>query len=362
MSHRPVKPLNPVLYDGLVRAFGRVHVTNAGAAMLARYAPKFLEPGEELLIDSPGEYYLVCCPFCTDTRFRLWINHRWGARDEHGQRNLWLAHCYNEKCLVGNYERRMELYRRVSDLTAGPMLAAAILPGTRTAPLAPVPPGPVTRLDRLPADHPANRYLAMRGYDPERLAAAYGLGYVESAAHFWSASNRIYCPIHQNGKYAGWQCRYVGDPDFKAKGAPPKYFTLPGMQKGQMLWGLDLAVKYRTVVVVEGPFDRFNFGPQAVATLGFPPTADQLKLLANRFADKSVVLMPDPDVWKSPSFEKFMTQTVAGLTRPARFRGGLAVVRLPDGHDPGSLDAGFMKHYVAAEARGQGVKCDWNLV
>ena len=33
----------------------------------------------EFQASNPGEYYRIACPFCLDTRHRLWINHRWGV-------------------------------------------------------------------------------------------------------------------------------------------------------------------------------------------------------------------------------------------------------------------------------------------
>ena len=32
-------------------------------------------------IKEPGEQFRICCPFCHDTRFRLYISHMWGQRD-----------------------------------------------------------------------------------------------------------------------------------------------------------------------------------------------------------------------------------------------------------------------------------------
>ena len=39
----------------------------------------------------------------------------------------------------------------------------------------------------------------------------------------------------------------------------------------------------------------------------------------------------------------------------------LAVVWLPDGYDPGTMDRRFMRRYVEREALGQGVKVSWEL-
>src|SRR4051794_18793914 len=68
-----------------------------------------------LQVDHFGEQYRVCCPFCPDTRKRLYINHRWGLFDERTRsKNLWLAKCYNEDCLKCSLRRR-SLYNDVFD-------------------------------------------------------------------------------------------------------------------------------------------------------------------------------------------------------------------------------------------------------
>src|SRR5947208_1421278 len=106
-------PLNPALYAALQRAFGQVRIVHADARMDAVYLPG---PDGRLRLEviSAGEYLTVCCPFCNDTRFRLWINYRWGLRDVRtGTRNRWLAICYHEDCLRAE-ANRVALIRRLS--------------------------------------------------------------------------------------------------------------------------------------------------------------------------------------------------------------------------------------------------------
>lgn len=53
------------------------------------------------------------CPWCLDTRQRLYINHQWGEPDPvTGGKKLHLAHCFNEGC-VDSYPRQKALYDRV---------------------------------------------------------------------------------------------------------------------------------------------------------------------------------------------------------------------------------------------------------
>src|SRR5579872_4473281 len=93
-------PLRPALYARLTEFFGGdVIIANEGEEMVSTYSSNYSEV-PALSVDIPGEYYRVNCPYCTDTRRRLWINHRWGQRDDHGKLNLFLAHCYNENCMA----------------------------------------------------------------------------------------------------------------------------------------------------------------------------------------------------------------------------------------------------------------------
>src|ERR1035437_5610346 len=165
-------PLNPTLYRQLQRVFGRVRIGSEGQSMQARYGKHIATDRNELVVEAPGEYYQVCCPRCNDTRFRLYINHRWGSRDEKGFRNLWLAICFNENCYASR-DARQDLYEKLSDI-ADPLEQATIKDGEEGAELkAMTLPGPVFRLDRLPPEHPANKYLAGRFYDPEMLGKFY---------------------------------------------------------------------------------------------------------------------------------------------------------------------------------------------
>src|ERR1017187_9480324 len=107
VKHAPTV-MNQSLYGMLTYHFGEVRITSEMEAMQCHYRKNVLTGEWQLDIAHPGEYYIISCPYCGDTRFRLRINHRWGVTDERGHSNLWLAHCHNERCLEGNPERRME--------------------------------------------------------------------------------------------------------------------------------------------------------------------------------------------------------------------------------------------------------------
>ena len=111
------RPLNPILYRALERRFGPVLVADEGSAMVSTRAPSaFNSDRTNLVILAAGEYYKVCCPFCRDSRHRLWINHMYGQPDTSGFRNNWLAYCYNENC-IDSPGRRQQLEHLIFGLT-----------------------------------------------------------------------------------------------------------------------------------------------------------------------------------------------------------------------------------------------------
>lgn len=347
-------PLNPTLYNNLERIFGHVRISSEGIEFSGRYVPSLIGGGDELSLTCPGEYYMVCCDCCADTRFRLYVNHRWGVRDERGRRNLWLAVCYNEGC-YSNYFNRERLFDRVQG-RAGEVRVQNLRRG-RPAPPFPVevlPPGMIRNVADLPDDHPANAYLRERFIDPAFVGRCYGVGYCADSP-FHMARDKIYIPVYSGGKLKGWQMRVIGDvaPDSRS----PKYWTCPEMARGQLIYNYDAAVKFRTGVVMEGATNIWELGPQGMGTLGFPMTAPQGRQLAAGFEDHALVLLFDPDVLEREKLRVKYESIVSDLS--GRFRRGLAAVKLPHGTDPADWERGFLRRYVEREAKAQGVTVSW---
>ena len=76
--------LNLTLYNALVRRFGHVRVGMSGVEI--NWSEPFVPPlsrSERLVrtVYSRGEHYQVNCPYCGDTRFRLYFGYWFGARD-----------------------------------------------------------------------------------------------------------------------------------------------------------------------------------------------------------------------------------------------------------------------------------------
>lgn len=357
-------PLNDLLYRRLKQRFGSVRISAEGQAFVGSYVTDIITNEAKLNIINPGEYYQVNCPKCHDTKHRLYINHTWGKTDDRGRRNLWLAICYNENCFE-SWDAKKDLFDSLSSQYA-PLEKARIDDGVvlREAPETRLP-GPHYKLHELPKTHPANVYLAGRHYDPHVLGKHWGWGYCPDSIYSL-ARNRIVAPIHFNGKLRGWQARMIGeyDPnDLKdpaiAKLLPPKWWSDPHMKKSLLLYNYHNAIKCKSGLVVEGPGDAVQVGPSGMATLGSSVSDKQLDFLRAGFKDHSIAWLWDPDVKKDPTKMKHLERQLPKLE--AKIRGGVAVVWLPDGTDPGKLDRGFTHDYVIREAKGQGVKINLGL-
>ena len=202
-------------------------------------------------------------------------------------------------------------------------------------------------LTELPVDHPANDYLASRGFDPRVLGAMYELSYCEKAeGKIQLASNRIIIPTRMRGKLAGWQARFIGERDWKTCPVP-KYADMPGMKKRMMLYNFDVAIQQPFLVVVEGVFDAWAVGPEAVALLGKNISFAQKRTIQQDFADRPIVLMLDGDAQDDIQgiYEELKTTMKKGVVR----------VSLPTDQDPGDLTRDATLKLIIAAAEEQGV-------
>lgn len=344
-----VKPLNPRLYHVLQQQFGEVQIASEGEAFVGKPIVQNGRRSYEVL--SSGEYYKVCCPFCREGRFRLWVNHRFGVPDDWTKsNNQYLAVCYNEDCTASPANRQWLYLHTIGlmhlrqgekpQILKGSDDGAVVMPSS--------PPGKMVSLLELPITHPANLYLEERGYDARAIAEEFSLAhcYETTDVRYSLALDRIVAPIYQQGMMAGWQCRYIGDLDWKHTGIP-KYFTKPGMPKRLLLYNYDNAKKHDVVVVCEGISDVWSVGPMAVAVLGKKLHQRQKNLLMNTWGHGLLVLMLDQEVYEQ------MEGLVPELQD--KFAYGVLPVRLP-GKDPGSFDREFNRQLILSAAHTRGVQ------
>lgn len=348
--------LNPTLYRALERHFGRVLLANTGESAITRVTVD-AAGNRRLRVDHAGEQYRVNCNKCDDTGHHLYIGHLFGVRDRRtGNRHLFLINCF--KCDgYGSHGAREALHDHLSDPNARPLTHAVVRPGRQIDLAAPIqPPGDIIPLHRLKPWHPANRYLAARFYDPEALSRFYGVGYCIDSRYLL-ARERIYVPIHQDGELRGWQTRHIGELDWKAEDSPPKWWTCPGMQRSRLLYNLDRAKHYPTVVVVEGCGDVWGFGPMAVATFGASISHEQRALLAKHWDQAIVLYDPEAMLDEQGQLKPRITELCHELS--SRMAGACVPVVLPAGFDPGSLDRRYMRAFVDQEAKKAGLEPSW---
>lgn len=358
MDNDERQALNRALYRRCKATFKCVRITNKGEKQTRRWTTDLVTGKSKPVIKHPGEYYIVCCPFCNDTRYRCYINHRYGTDDELGRPQLHLATCFNAGCRLAS--KSANVYEELAQLLCGNKLVelrkADITEGkeVNVDEIRMNWPGKVIRVDKLPPEHEANVYLAERGFDPEIIGRFWNVHWCYESPRF-VCQDRLIIPIYHKKAMVGWQARAAYDIDWKQSHLP-KYYTAPGTPRRQILYNLGNAANYRTGVIVEGVTDVWSIGPQAVCTLGAAMTTHQQSLFRRHFRDHSGVLLFDPDV--KEKIAENAALIVAGMQ--PHLKSGFCVVQLPDGFDPGSLSREFLRPYVAQQAAEQGVTVSWH--
>ena len=342
--------LNKQLYLSCKQIFRYVRVQNKGESQQRQLGYDVKTNTHKAHVHYSGEYYVVCCPFCNDTRYRLYINHRFGVPDEFGKPELHLAHCFNENCL-SNFRLREKLY----DLVKGHFsFEPVVKPGKKVnlSDFIANWPGEVTRVDKLATNHEARTYLVSRGFDPNRIGTYYNVHFCHKSDR-WLCKNRLIIPLYHNKKMRGWQARYVGELDWKDPSTPPKYYTCPGTPRAQLLYNLGNASNYRTGIITEGVTDVWSVGPMSVCTLGASMTEKQQSMFISSFKNHAAILLYDPE-----EIEKKATQNLISNMR-GKFKKGFAAITLPDGVDPGSLDRDTLRDFVTEKALEQKCVVSW---
>jgi hypothetical protein len=281
---------NKFLYSKLQAMFGRPpHICRAG---------------------SEEEDYRVNCPYCGDTKNRLYISCKWGVYNPiEGHSNVHLITCYNERCVnpggvdditaEERKERRHELFLQVY---RGVRSSTLLAPATKAKESLKEPlewPGKVIRFDKLftkKPDHPAVVYMQKRGYDPVQLGKEYGFVFCDKVTdpRYAMALGTILMPIYHKGNLYSWTSRAIGDDVVKKK-----YYNCPGRPQQTIGYRLDVALRYSTIVIVEGILDCIKVGPFATClftkTLNVELKKKIVKGLQKYGDDAVAIVMLDPD-------------------------------------------------------------------
>lgn len=350
--------LNRALYKRLERRFGHVKVSNSQQAMVC----KSVKTGDDelkpkLLISHAGEYYKICCPFCRDTRYRMYVNHRFGQLDAYKRPLLFLAICYNEGCLSNrdNFKAFLEM------LDEAYLSEARVVPGKVVSEEAQevMPVGTTIALNMLHRTHPARLYVESRGFNVDVLANRYGVTYCTSS-RYSLATDRLNIPVFEKGKLKGWQARFAGELDWKGpnkKELPPKYFNTPEAHfRSRCIYNIDNMCRWETGVLVEGVTGCWRFGPMAGAIFGNSMSEAQKRKFLSVFRKRTAILLLDPEEFESNSTKKLVSEMKKHMP------GNFCAVRLPTGTDPGLLGREFQREFVRQEALKQGVVVRYRMV
>ncbi len=357
MDNDERRALNRALFRRCRATFKHVKIKNAGEAQTRVLRLDIISGKKKPSITHPGEYYAVCCPFCSDTRFRCYINHRYGQDDEFGRPQTHLATCFNAGCVLAN--KSAEAYSRLQEMLCGHKLVELRKAHVDAGVEVDVDkirmnwPGDVVRIDKLPPTHPANVYLAGRGFDPEKIGKFWNVHFCVKSERY-VCQDRLIIPIYHNKKMVGWQARAIFDTDWKMAHLP-KYYTAPGTPRRQILYNLGNARKYQVGVICEGVTDVWKIGPQAVCTLGATMTQPQQTLFKRCFKDYAGILLYDPDVKDKIAGQ---TESIVGSLN-AGLKSGFCAINLPDGTDPGSLSREFLRQFIEQQAADQGINISW---
>lgn len=196
-------------------------------------------------------------------------------------------------------------------------------------------PGALVPLATVGDDNLGAVYLRSRGFDYRELGRDFGFMYCGAGRKFarglFDTSATVVAQVVMNGMLVGWQARLLYDPDkltdercrmiglpwdpVKSKfDKPPKYMTMPGMDKREILWNFDNARQSDTVVICEGVYDAARVGRCAVATLGKSVSDQQVGLLEQYW--RNVIILLDPDAEKDAERlrRKFQTANVVTVT------------------------------------------------
>jgi hypothetical protein len=327
---------NPTLFRQLQALFGTVRIANEGAPFQTK-ALSQPDGTKKIRKISGGEEYHVCCPFCGDKRYRLYVNHAWGLDAQYKLPTSQLVICHNEHCEDNEIEGepfkknpkeyiRAHLKPYLSDIKMGLVrlkTATVDEENAYSTPLEFPKEEWCTRLDWLPSSHPAAKYLAGRRFNPVLLARDWGVVYAnkypvtrDGKEYGWLAG-RLFIPTT-----GGWQARDV------TGGDKVKYFSCPGWKKSRTVYNIERARNHKLAVLCEGVTDVWRVGMPGICIFGKLASKWQLEQISANFTAVAVLLHEDAFEVVKPGKVPDGRATVLALRRtiPTVF-----TVRMPDG-------------------------------
>jgi hypothetical protein len=334
---------NEPLYNALCAAFSDVVIHGEGTTLTFHEKPTLANKlGKDLrdykinakMVEHWGECYAVNCPFCGDTRKRLWVSHAWGGTYEvEGNRvpvSKGLVVCYNERCL--NNTDNWVTFCKYIEGSLKPVIVpkeSSVVSGGKEAHVEF--PSITYRVNGPGADPTVRQYLVDRGYDLDELGNCWD---IRSGKIDFYDIPVVVVPVMDSTHCVFWQARYPkgGEiPEFFRDGRrKPKYYLPRGSKKSYLLYNLYNAAQTDYIVLTEGIFDAIRVGRSGVAMFGKDLSSRQLQDLQVLAGRKTVIWIPDKD---DPDAYSLAAKRVKAMNNRGLFQGGAHVLDIGDG-DP----------------------------
>jgi len=351
--------LNVSLYNRLKQAFGSVDIVNENQPIQIEDRVG-LERTKRWKVAS-GEQYRVDCPFCGDTRGRLYLSYAWGMDSQVGFPSSKLVVCHNEHCeaddinnMPGFLQRKLSAY--FSDAKHGrvqvpkPIRSA---PGSVKVKKLEFPKPewtiPINQLGR--AQISVKRYFQdERKNNLDVLYNSYGVVYAyeypvnDMGKDYSWLAGRVFIPVFNNGSLIGWQARISDNTTFTKQ----KYYNCPGWQKSSSIYNLDNARKNRLGLLVEGVTDVWRVGAGAFSTYGKSLSTVQEDIITSNWESVGVLYDPDTDNDKTKSAMKAIMRLRNKVKNVFR-------INLPDGRDPADCSYGNVWDCIERDAERAGL-------
>lgn len=325
---------------------------------------------------SGGEQYTVNCPFCGDTRHRLYISATWNAKIEiAGQTYVCsdrLLRCFNEECqrvqsnrdwIVNGLNKLLKDAPALDSMKLVEPQNSSEVASDSLSNQVPLPP------NMADIEHPSvpqyirDYWYNVRGFSADTLRK-YGvkiayLPYPIKRGCTMLQQPVTIIPVYQYGNYWFYQARLIpidGKPENGYErnflnDEYPKYFIPHGVKKSWTLYNLDNASKYEDVAIVEGVTDVWRIG-KAVAKFGRSLSIAQRGVLVKVFRNKNILLVPDMD--DPLAYEESCKDAVL-LRNTGAFK-SVKIAVLEKGVDPGDLriNEEEMWNYLQSRLSSQG--------
>lgn len=333
--------LNPTLYWFLAKRVGPVRVTHRGETRTFRTVLDD-EADRRVRVARHGEQYRVDCFVCGDRRQQLSVNYMYGQPDGAGGRLLNLAYCHASNCMASSANRTALAARLVADDNFD---FARLRPWAAGGTGGADDPPTATRLDRLPARHPARTYLRSRGVNPDKVGRVYGGSYTDTG------TPRIIVSLECGGTRWGWWTTPVPEPGAaladKAAGESVPAVTAADRQPP---YNLDRARRYQTGVIVPSPLHVWAVGPMAVCQPNALVRDDAFRGTGAAFAGHTLVVVVTPEDKNRVGVKKMIDY----FSR--RMPGRVAVAEVPAAVLAGKIDRKSLRKEIRRQARAQGVE------